>query len=59
MPYKLNFIRNSNQGLALIWKKQILRSNRHKHLQKQSNEDFFINYLMPDYISPITTSLRL
>ena len=33
---------NSNQGLAYFRQKHILRSNRHRNLQKQNNEDFFI-----------------
>ena len=45
MQYQLNLILNYNQSLALFRQKQILRSNRHKHLQKQSNEDFFIQLL--------------
>ena len=43
--YRLNLILNTNQGLPLFRQKQILRSNRHKNLQKQSNEDFFIQLL--------------
>ena len=39
------FFLNSNQGVALFRQKQILRSNRHKNLQKQNNEDFFIQLL--------------
>ena len=39
------FFLNSDQGLALFRQKQILRSNRHKNLQKQNNEDFFIQLL--------------
>ena len=45
MLYRLNLILNSNQGLALFRQKQILRSNRHKNLQKQNNEDLFIQLL--------------
>ena len=45
MQYQLNLILNYNQSLALFRQKQILRSNSHKHLQKQSNEDFFIQLL--------------
>ena len=47
MLYWLNIdlILNSNQGLALFRQKQILRYNRHKNLQKQNNEDFFIQLL--------------
>ena len=40
-----NLILNSSQGLALIRQKQILRSTRHKNLQKQNNEDIFIQLL--------------
>ena len=47
MLYWLNIdlILNSNQGLALFRQKQILRYNWHKNLQKQNNEDFFIQLL--------------
>ena len=45
MLYQLNLILNYNQGLALIGQKQILRSTSHKHLQKQNNEDLFIQLL--------------
>ena len=45
MLYQLNLILNSNQGLALVRQKQILRSNRHKNFQKQNNKDFFIQLL--------------
>ena len=41
----INLILNSNQVLALFRQKQILRYNRHKNLQKQNNEDFFIQLL--------------
>ena len=42
VPIELtDLILNSNQGLALIKQKQMFRSTRHKHLQKQNNEDFF------------------
>ena len=51
--YSSNFFLNSNQGLALFRQKQIFRPNRHKNLQKQNNEDFF----MLGYISLIATSL--
>ena len=43
--YWLNLILNSNQDLALFRKKQILRSNRHKDLQKQNSDAFFIELL--------------
>ena len=36
---------NSNQGLALFRQKQILSYNWHKNLQKQDNEDFFIQLI--------------
>ena len=44
MLYWLNIdlILNSYQGLALLRQKHILRYNWHKNLQKQNNEDFFI-----------------
>ena len=45
MLYRLNLILNSNQGLALFKQKQILSSNRNKNLQKQNNQDFFIQLL--------------
>ena len=50
-------ILNYNQDLALFRQKQILRSDIHKHLQKQSNEYFFIQLLnVWRYILPIITS---
>ena len=45
MLYPLNLILDSNQGLALFRQKQIFRSNRHRNLQKQNNENFFIQLL--------------
>ena len=47
MMYWLNIdlILNSNQSLALFRQKEILRYNWHKNLQKQNNEDFFIQLL--------------
>ena len=42
MLYLLDFILDSNQGLALFRQKQIFRFNRHKNFQKQDKEDFFI-----------------
>ena len=47
MLYRLNIdlILNSNQDLALFRQKQILRYNRHKNLQKEKKEDFFIQLL--------------
>ena len=45
MLWWLNLILNSNQGLPVFRQKQILKSNRHKNLQKQNNEDFFIQLL--------------
>ena len=41
----INLIPNSNQVLALFRQKQILRYNRHKNLQHQNNEGFFIQSL--------------
>ena len=38
----LNVILNFNQGLVIFRQEQILRSNRHKNLQNQNNDDFFI-----------------
>ena len=43
--YWLNLILNSNQDVAFVRQKEILRSNRHKNLQKQSNVDFFVQLL--------------
>ena len=43
--YQLSLTFNSNQGLALIRQTQILRSTRHKNLQKESNEYFCIQLL--------------
>ena len=45
MVYRLNLILKSNQGLALVRQKQILRSNRYEILRKQNHEDFFIQLL--------------
>ena len=45
MLYWLNLILSSNQGVALFRQKQILKSNRHKNLQKQNNEDSFFELL--------------
>ena len=47
MLYRLNIdlILNSNQALALFRQKRIVRYNRHKKLQKQNNEDLFIQLL--------------
>ena len=47
MLYRLNIdlILNSNQALALFRQKRIVRYNRHKKLQEQNNEDFFIQLL--------------
>ena len=42
MLYQYNLILIYNQGLALFRQKQILRSTSYKHLQKHSNEDYFI-----------------
>ena len=57
MLYWLNLILNSNQGLVLFRQTQILRSTRHKNLQKQSNEDFLYSCLILAYISPTTNLL--
>ena len=40
-----DLILDSNQGLAFYRQKQILRYDRHKNLQNQNNEDFFIQLL--------------
>ena len=45
MLYRLNLNLKSNQGLALFRQNQILRSTRHSNLQKDNNEDFFIQML--------------
>ena len=45
MVYWLNLILKSNQGLALVRQKQILRSNRYEILGIQNNEDFSIQLL--------------
>ena len=45
MVYRLNLILKSNQGLALVRQKQILRSNRYEILGIQNNEDFSIQLL--------------
>ena len=47
MLYRLNLILSSNEGLTFFRQKQILKSNRNKSLQKQNNEDFFIQLLNP------------
>ena len=41
----INLILNSYQGLALLRQKKIPRYNSHKNLQKQDNEDFFIQLI--------------
>ena len=43
--YRWNLILNYNQGLSLFRQNKILRSTSHKYLQKQNNEDFFIQLL--------------
>ena len=65
MLCRLDIILNSNQGLALLRQKQILRSNRNKHLQKQNNKYYFVqlpnawlhfkinNFRAPTYIGEI------
>ena len=45
MLYRLKLILNSYQGLAIFRQKQILKSTRPKNLQKQNNEEFFIQLL--------------
>ena len=45
MLCRLKLILNSDQGLALFRQKQILRCTSHNNLQKQNNEDFFIQLL--------------
>ena len=45
MLFHLNLILNYNQDLALFRQNQIIRPNRHKHLQKQNNKDFFVQLL--------------
>ena len=44
-PCWLELILSSDQNPALFREKQILRSTSHKNLQKQNNEDFFIQLL--------------
>ena len=45
MLYRLNLNLKSNQGLALFRQNQIFRSTRHSNLQKDNNEDIFIQML--------------
>ena len=45
MLYRLNLNLKSNQSLALFRQNQILRSTRHSNLQKNNNENFFIQML--------------
>ena len=45
MLYRLNWIFNSNQGLALFRQNQILSSIRPKNLQNHHHEDFFSQIL--------------
>ena len=45
MLHQLKLILNSVQGLPLFRQKQVLRSTSHKNLQKQNNQDFFIQIL--------------
>ena len=42
MLYRLNLKLKLNQGLALFRQNQILRSTRHRNLQNNNNEKFFI-----------------
>ena len=57
--HQLNLILNYNEGLALFIGKNILRSTRHKHLQKQTMKISLFNYTMLGYILPIAISLPL
>ena len=45
MLYRLKLILNSYQDLAIFRQKQILKSTSPKNLQKQNNEEFFIQLL--------------
>ena len=45
MLYWLKLILNSDQSLALFRQKQILRCTSYNNLQKQNNEDLFIQLL--------------
>ena len=45
MLYRLKLILNSYQGLAIFRQNQILKSTSPKNLQKQNNEEFFIQLL--------------
>ena len=45
MLYRLKLILNSYQGLAIFRQKQILKSTSPKNLQKQNNDEFFIQLL--------------
>ena len=61
--YWLNLNLNSNQSLACFKQKQILRSNRHKNLQKDRNGDFFVQLLngwihLANNILPTLTSVE-
>ena len=57
--HQLNLILNYNEGLALFIGKNILRSTRHKHLQKQTMKISLFNYTMLGYILPIAIPLPL
>ena len=45
MLYRTKLILKSDQGLALFKQKSILRPASHNNLQKQKNEDFFLQLL--------------
>ena len=45
MLFRLKLILSSHEGLAVFRQKQIIRSTSHKKLQKQNNENFFIQVL--------------
>ena len=47
MLYWLKLITNSDQDLALSWQKRFLQVYQSQKLQKQNNEDFFIQLLYP------------
>ena len=63
MLYQLNLTLNYNEGVVLFRQKHILRSTSRKHLQKQNNEDFFIQLLnawlhFPNNNFPAPTSVK-
>ena len=57
MLYWLKLILNSNKGLVLFRQTQILKSTRHKNLQKQNKRIFLYSCLILGYISPAITFL--